>query len=132
MTRIPIPPRLDDLLSRSSLAHPVRAWVQRFESWVGDDTQSLYFFPEYTDHGPKHIASVLAAAEALIREEAWPHLTGEDAAVLIVATVLHDSAMHLTADGLLDLLDPGRAVARPRLDLLDTKTWLELFDGRVL
>ncbi len=128
MTRITIPSKLDDRLGQDTLSHAVRLYVKQFEGWVGDDTKGLFFFPEYTDHGPKHVSSVLAAAEALIREESWPLLTTEDAAVLVLATLLHDSAMHLTADGLLDLLNSERAAKRPLIGLLDSKTWPALFD----
>ena len=70
MARIRIPARLDEQLRDSSLANSVRLYVQRFDEWVGDDAKGLFFFPEYTDHGPKHVNSVLAGAEALILEDA--------------------------------------------------------------
>jgi histidine kinase/DNA gyrase B/HSP90-like ATPase len=125
---IQIPPRLDALLGESPLAEAVRLSVRAFEPWIGDGTQGLFFFPEYTDHGPRHVSAVLASLEALVHIEAWPLLTPEDAAVLVLAALLHDSAMHLTADGLLDLLDSERAEQRPLLAPLDAKSWPELFD----
>ena len=63
------------------------------------------FFPEYTDHGPKHVTEVLATASSLIRDEAWPAITASDAVVLTLAVLLHDSGMHLTEDGFLALRD---------------------------
>jgi molecular chaperone HtpG len=128
MPRIIVPSRLDDRLGQSALGHAVRLYVEQIERWVGDDTKGLFFFPEYTDHGPNHISSVLGAAEALIHEKSWPLVTPEDAAVLIVATLLHDSSMHLTADGLLNLLSVEQASRRPLIDKLDTRTWPQLFD----
>ncbi|HVR96384.1 MAG TPA: ATP-binding protein [Thermoanaerobaculia bacterium] len=125
---IVIPNRLNELLGQSSLAHAVRQSVQDFESWIGDPTKGLFFFPEYSDHGPKHISAVLAGVEALIREEAWEHLTPEDAVVLVLATLLHDSAMHLMADGFLELIDPKRGGERLLIRPLDEKTWPELFE----
>lgn len=127
MNRIQIPVRLNDRLGNSALAHAIRLYIEQIEKWVGDDTKGLFFFPEYTDHGPSHITSVLAGAEALIREEAWEVLTPEDTAILVLATLLHDSAMHLTADGLMGLLDPARTYLRP-LHALDEATWPQLFD----
>jgi len=127
MNRIQIPAQLDARLGDSALAHAVRLYGEQIENWVGDDTKGLFFFPEYTDHGPKHITSVLAGAEALIREETWDVFAPEDAAVLVLATLLHDSAMHLTADGLMDLLEPAHVSRRPLIHLLDDKTWPQLF-----
>ena len=129
MARIRIPARLDKKLGKSALANSVRLYVQRFDEWVGDDTKGLFFFPEYTDHGPKHVSSVLAGAEALILEDAWKAVTPEDVAVLVTAALLHDSAMHLSADGFLALLDPTRLAERPIIRPLDDRTWPELFES---
>ena len=71
MARIRLPTRLAERLGDSLLANSLRLYVQRLDEWVGDDTKSLFFFPEYTDHGPEHVNSVLAGAEALITEDAW-------------------------------------------------------------
>jgi molecular chaperone HtpG len=125
-TQIAIPPRLNDLLEMSELAPAVRLSIGDFEGWIGDPGKGLFFFPEYTDHGPRHISAVLAAAEGLIREEAWRHLTSEDAAVLVLSALLHDSAMHLTADGLLDLIQRSGPPAIPQLD---SAGWSDLFSA---
>src|SRR5262245_41271719 len=124
MARIRIPARLDERLGKSALADSVRLYVGRVDEWVGDDTKGLFFFPEYTDHGPKHVSSVMAGAEALILEDAWEAVTSEDIAVLIAAVLLHDSALHLSADGFLALLNANRAA-----DPMEQKTWSELFEA---
>lgn len=69
------------------------------------EKNDLPFFPYYTDHGIAHIEAVLQSASDLIPEEAWQVLTAEDAAVLIGATLLHDIAMLVQADGFLELID---------------------------
>lgn len=125
--RIKIPDRFKELLGDSPLAGALQLYVKRFDAWVSDDAKGLFFFPEYSDHGPKHITSVLFGAEALIRKEAWQAVTPEDVAVLIGATLFHDAAMHLSADGFLALIDPKRAGERPLIRPLDTQTWPELF-----
>lgn len=83
------------------------------------------FFPEYTDHGPKHIEDVMTTAEGLIRDESWECLTPEDTAVLILGILLHDCAMHLSEDGFLALLNP----AEPRLLIDDfrDRPWPDLW-----
>jgi molecular chaperone HtpG len=123
-----IPERLDALLGQSELGHAVRLSLRDFEPWIEGSLGSLFFFPEYTDHGPSHISAVLAAAEFLIRSDAWKHLTSEDAAVLVLATLLHDSAMHLAADGFLDLIRSQGKSDRQLIRPLDEKTWPQLFD----
>lgn len=124
----------------------MRLSLVRFGRWIGASTQGPFFFPEYSDHGPDHINRVLSAAAALVTPEAWRLLTAEDAAVLTLAALLHDAAMHLSADGLLALLDGPTAPsggppafpvkgssdhgppARPLVDELDAKSWPQLFD----
>jgi hypothetical protein len=91
------------------LAASVELTLTAFQPWIADN--KLVFFPEYTDHGVDHLNSVLRAAEALILDESWPLLTPSDGAVLLLAVLLHDSAMHLHEDGFERLVtDPARAV----------------------
>ncbi len=66
------------------------------------------FFPDYTDHGVRHIESVLKTCELLIADKAWEVFTREDAAVLVLATLAHDLGMLISADGFRYLVDPGR------------------------
>jgi molecular chaperone HtpG len=120
-----IPALLEDKLKDKDLGPLVRVIFGKFNDWMDDNTKGLYFFPEYTDHGPKHIAAVLESSVALITEEARDILTTEDAAVLVLATLLHDSAMHLTRDGFLRLLSPDR---KRIIEELDKESWLTLFD----
>lgn len=99
-----IPQRLGKLLSEDqSLYGSVIETLANFEPWL--NFSSTPFFPEYTDHGPNHIRSVLQTAESLITDESWVSLTPADSAVLIYSVLLHDIAMHLTEDGFLALID---------------------------
>ena len=92
--------------------------------WI--DRNDLFFFPEFTDHGREHVETVLQTAASLISEPAAQLLAPADGAVLVLATLLHDIAMHLTADGFLALLDRDRR--RERITDLDDTPWPELFD----
>jgi molecular chaperone HtpG len=67
----------------------------------------LPFFPEYTDHGPQHNEEVLQAAVDLIHDDGRSLLTPQDAAILVLAVLLHDCGMHLTEDGFVSLIQPG-------------------------
>lgn len=100
----------------------LQAYQNFFTHWI--ERNDLFFFPEFTDHGPQHVESVLQTASALISKSAARLLAPTDAAVLVLATLLHDVAMHLTADGFLALLDGPR----DRIGDLDDTTWPKLFD----
>jgi molecular chaperone HtpG len=96
--RIVVPARLGDLLAKdSSFESAVKKTVSDFDSWIS--LNKLIFFPEYTDHGPAHISSVLATCVGLMPDAAMHLLTPRDAGALIVAATLHDCAMHLSQDG---------------------------------
>jgi len=134
-----IPKRLESLLAQDpALDGAVKASVATLEVWISG--KQLTFFPEYTDHGIKHLEAVLATEVALIREAAWEILTPQDAGVLLLSTVLHDCAMHLTDAGWVSLLqDPW---ANRTLPNRNERSWTDLwedflaetsrFDGRTL
>lgn len=63
------------------------------------------FFPHYTTHGRQHINGVLKIAAWLLTDHAKKFVTSRDIEWLCYATVLHDSAMHLTPSHFLDLID---------------------------
>ncbi|MCE7615548.1 ATP-binding protein [Vibrio fluvialis] len=66
---------------------------------------NLYFFPEYTEHGFTHLNEVLLSSSGLLTDEARLLLSAEDVAAITLSTVLHDCAMHLTADGFYTLIE---------------------------
>jgi molecular chaperone HtpG len=90
------------LKANSSLYGAVLQSLAEFEPWLA--SSGTPFFPEYTDHGPKHVAETISTASSLIRDEAWPVVTATDAGTLVLAILLHDSGMHLTEDGFLSLI----------------------------
>jgi hypothetical protein len=92
-----------------------------FAPWISDN--KLPFFPEFTDHGPRHISEVLATATSIITDRAWELLTGADAAALTLSVLLHDSAMHLTEDGFVWLIQQSE----PRLTGYGDLPWRVLW-----
>jgi molecular chaperone HtpG len=64
------------------------------------------FFPAYTDHGAVHVARVLDAAARLVPDTVWSAdiMSGDDASVALLATLLHDLGMHLREDGFVHLV----------------------------
>lgn len=125
---ITISPRLSELLSRDpGLSARVNRSVLTFSEWL--ERSKIVFFPEYTDHGPKHIADVLLTSEQLIALSAWEVLTAADAAVIILATLLHDCAMHLTQDGFIRLVT-GKTTLKP-VASFDSLPWPDLWQNFV-
>lgn len=55
----------------------------------------IYFFNEYTDHGYRHVNSVLDEINKLITTESYKTITHKDVYVLIISILLHDLGMHI-------------------------------------
>ncbi len=128
-TKIKIPLILQELLAKdNSLNIAVQDSISQFIPWI--EKNDLYFFPEYTNHGIDHIETVFETAKALIRNEAWQVFTPADAATLLLAVLLHDSAMHLTPDSFVALLDKQNT--QYLIEGLDEKTWRITWDEFIL
>lgn len=99
-----LPTRLETLLRQdNSLNSVVLRALTKIEPWARDN--KTVFFPEYTDHSLVHLDEVLASADSLISDISWQHLTPEDAALIVLAGLLHDLALHITEDGFYSLID---------------------------
>ena len=57
------------------------------------------------DHSIDHINEVMKTSVSLIRKECFAYITERDAAVFVLACLLHDCAMHLSKDGFIDLVN---------------------------
>lgn len=106
-----LPSRLENLLKQdNSLNATVLRAMTVIEPWARDNR--TVFFSEYTDHSLVHLNEVLASADSLISDASWAHLTPEDAAVVVLSVLLHDSALHLTEEGFYTLIE-GRYQGKP-------------------
>jgi molecular chaperone HtpG len=98
MSLYPLPSLFQDRLDEQP---PLRAaldlTLENFGAWLHDSR--LPFFEDYTDHGPRHIREVLATSADLMTQEARAIFSAQDAAVYILAALLHDAAMHLSPAG---------------------------------
>jgi molecular chaperone HtpG len=100
---ITYPEFFENLLKNDrSLRAGVDALTVAFDGWLS--SSRLPFFTDYTDHGVDHLNRVLATADHLIADSARDLFTPGDAAVLIAATLLHDSALHLSEAGFYSLI----------------------------
>ena len=96
--KITLPAFLKTKLEDSPHEPAVQKALKDFGRWFGDESK-LTFFPDYTNHGIQHIRQVLDTATNLIPKKARDCFSAADAAALILAVLLHDSALHLSKDG---------------------------------
>lgn len=98
-----IPSKFKDVLDQNSaLSGLVNTSINEFGEWLKQN--SVKFFTEYTDHSIEHVENVLQTAHDLVRDECKAFITPHDVATLILATLLHDSAMHISEDGFVNLV----------------------------
>ncbi|MUK62995.1 hypothetical protein GNP81_06025 [Aliivibrio fischeri] len=98
-----LPNRTKTLLEKDTASKAfVYSSISNLTPWISDNKP--IFFPEYTDHGFRHLNEVLLTADSIISDESWAYLTPKDAAAMIVSILLHDCAMHITVDGFYALI----------------------------
>src|SRR4051812_45457521 len=119
-----IPKRAAELLAtKQELSGLVNLNCFKFGEWLKQN--KVVFFPEYTDHSLTHIEKVLETACSLPSDLAWEILSAADIAVLTLATLIHDSGMHLTVDGFADLIRTDSA--RPLVPFANDVPWATLW-----
>jgi len=122
-----IPEQFEELLKNNqALYGAVISTIAKFEELLAK--AEMTFFPEYTDHSHVHVQEVLDTIAFLIPKEVWTKnlLTPNDAATIILATLVHDSAMKLTKEGFV-CLRGGKYNAIPNERFSD-KPWPDLWD----
>lgn len=99
-----LPETLRHLLKRDAvLRSAVEDFASQMVRWL--ESSRMPFFPEFTEHGQEHVESVVASSWRLLDESSQSMLQPADAAVLVLAALVHDSALHLSEDGFVTLLD---------------------------
>lgn len=101
--QIVLPAPLEQILRGDPELHAsVLDALNTFGQWL--DASDMPFFPEYTEHGPAHLTSVIGTAWLCLNDAAQAALRPVDVAILSLAALLHDAAMHLSEEGFLALL----------------------------
>jgi hypothetical protein len=118
-TKITLPALLEDRLHGAEHEPAVRKALQDFGNWF--DESKLTFFPDYTNHGIQHINQVLKTVVNLIPEKSLAAFSKEDGAALILAVLLHDSALHLSKGGFYQLIKGSQPY--PHLPFFDRANW---------
>ncbi len=113
--------KLNDSSHENGIVH---AAINEFESWF--ETSGTPFFPDYTDHGTKHITGVLATAAAIIPPKSAEILSAADVTIFVLGSLLHDSALHLSKTGFFHVIK-GDAKNRHIKEFGD-RPWPELWD----
>lgn len=120
-----IPDKLSSILDKHTSSRAlVYNVIHAVTPWLTPN--NLHFFPEYTDHGFTHLNEVLLTSSGIITDDARDSLTPEDVAALILSTVLHDCAMHITADGFFTLIRGQYSPVNSRF-VSDEPPWTELW-----
>ncbi|MEA4821024.1 MAG: ATP-binding protein [Erysipelotrichales bacterium] len=124
-----IPDKIKEILEKDlKLDGLVKSTITSFEPILKDN--NLFFFEEYTDHGIEHVEMVLKAVEFLIHEDSYKYLEPTEISILIFAIILHDIGMHAEFSTFKAMID-GK-YDDVRVDVLDKKTWTELWDDYLL
>jgi hypothetical protein len=99
-----IPPNLENLLGDCEFKGVTQTFCAAVEHILNDN--KLPFFPNYTDHGGKHVEAVLKTVVRLIPKAVWDKgiLSPDDALLLITSCLLHDLALHLHPEGFVQLV----------------------------
>jgi molecular chaperone HtpG len=117
-----IPPRLEEILEENdTFSGFVKSSLGEFSPWLGQN--NIKFFTEYTDHSLKHVEAVLETADDLIREKCRGIISAGDVATLVLATLLHDCAMHLSEDGFATLIKSDHVIPG-----FNDKPWSKLWE----
>src|ERR1700704_5382387 len=128
-----IPPFFEQKLTQDDrLRGAVYTFIGELEPWLLDS--KLPFFPDYTDHGIRHLESVLETARVLIpptsasnTASAEASFSAGDAAVLILATLLHDLALHLSEASFFALIKTPVATSEVSNDEPWSVVWERFF-----
>ena len=130
--QIALPAPFEEILQRDPKLHSsVLDALNTFRQWL--DASDMPFFPEYTEHGPAHVTSVIGTAWLCLNDAAQAALRSVDVAVLSLAALLHDAAMHLSEEGFLALLkEEELAAPLPGFKEQDWRTLWQDFSAEAL
>lgn len=121
---VQIPKEFSENLSKNSLCEvAVKQTIEKVLPILEDN--KMEFFPEYTNHGERHISSVLSIAARIIEDKTYNLLESVDIEVLINSILLHDIGMHISYAGFLWLIQED---SFSRKSIYNDQSWSALWD----
>lgn len=125
MDEIVIPIRFKEILENKQDLHSiVMEMIRKFSPLIREN--KLELFPEYTNHGFKHINKVLEITDKIIEENTIIKLKEKDIGVMVMSVFMHDIAMHLTYEVFMELV---KGKFKDRVDRsIDNRTWEKLWE----
>lgn len=112
---------------QKKLSHQATAIVENVSDYF---YITPYYFEEYTDHGIRHVNTVLDYADKLIPQDSFEELTETDIDTLVLGICLHDLGMFIKESGLEYLLAQN---AEFTVDENTNRkvTWKSLWDNHI-
>jgi len=125
MASVNLPKRFDEKIRQNQLLEGIlKTTLSQFAEILEDN--KLFFFEEYTDHGIKHIESVIRSSDNLITDDTFDKImSGNDITYYCLAVILHDIGMHINLDGFNKLISGD--FDSIRIIDLDHCTWKDFF-----
>lgn len=122
---IKIPGIYEDIISRNTTVKS--ALIFNINS-ISEMLQrnSLFYFPEYTDHGREHLQSVLDTSIDIVSDKAFKILTPEDVYVLVSSILLHDIAMHFEYQQVVSMM-VGETYSGSLFKFTSERSWSDLW-----
>lgn len=120
-----LPIFLEDMINKGDkLGATTHIILSDLSNWI--DCNPMFFFPEYTEHGVQHVNHVLHSAVELMNSKSKKIVSVEDACVLCLAAILHDSAMHINLE-LFRYLVKGE-YGRKSIEYISEESWNDLWE----
>lgn len=122
---VQIPKEFSKILSQDNLCEiAVKQTIENVTPILEDN--KMEFFPEYTNHGERHVSSVLLIATKIIEDKTYDLLKPSDIEVLINSILLHDIGMHISYAGFIGLI---REDGFSRKNIYNDQPWSVLWDN---
>jgi molecular chaperone HtpG len=129
-----LPPRFRDKLTADGrdarLFATIATALAEYSEWLDHSRTAMPLFPDFTDHGVRHLQAILDFAEFLIPDgsagtpKTWGLVTATDLGLLVLATLAHDAGMYLDEAAFLALIRETPIIVRG----VDTQSWAALWE----
>lgn len=99
---INLPSRLRDKLGKTIWDSNINIVIKNVEDLY---ITTPYFFEEYTNHGIKHVNTILDILDKLISDSSLENITEKELGICVISLILHDIGMFVSYNGFKQLLE---------------------------